>query len=305
MRSRADRLAILLRAYPRPYRQRRGEEILGTLLEGETGRNRFETLRVGVDVVAHGIRLRLGIAPDQTGGRVAAAAALPGMVMAAAVAVVMPVFAQLLPGIHHDPFSFGPDTVIWPGLYIVWILGATAAFVLPRRKRVLAAACIVATVLTGLVLPNGQYLHPTFSLLIALVVPALVAPRTSARRSHRLFALLVGGVAFCTLFATAALSPEASYGGPLFYWAFGTFAPYVGGTAIVCSAICVVARRWRHGVALALLAVPWLLFPTVDQVSFGVRTTVFLALIELAGIVGVGLLGEWLSSMSKTPEAVL
>ena len=158
----SDRFAILLRAYPRSYRERRGAEILGTLLEGESSRNSFESLRVGADVVAHGIRLRFGIASDQTGGRVAAAAALPGMVMAAAVAVVLPVFAQLLPGIHHDPFSFGPDTVIWPGLYIVWILGAAAAFVFPRRKRVMAVACIVATILTGLVLPMGSTCTPPF-----------------------------------------------------------------------------------------------------------------------------------------------
>ncbi len=305
MKRKRSRFAILLWAYPKAYRERRGEEILSTLLDGAPSLNSFETLRVGADVVAHGFRRRLGIASDQSGGRIAAAAALPGMMMAAAVAVVIPVFAQLLPGIHHDPVSFGPDTVIWPGLYILWVLGAVAAFVTPKRKRVLAMACVLATILTGLLLPHGGYLHPIFSLLVALVVPALLAPKTSASRSHRLFALMIGGTVVCTLFATAAPNPEASYGGPEFYWVFGTLAPYVAGILILCSVICVVARRWRHGVALALLTVPWVVYPTIDQRPFGIATTGYLVSTELVCVLGAGLLGEWLSSLRKTPEAVL
>jgi hypothetical protein len=300
-----SRFAILLWAYPKAYRERRGEEILSTLLDGAPSLSSFETLRVGADVVAHGFRRRLGIASDQSGGRITAAAALPGMMMAAAVAVVMPLFAQLLPGIHHDPVSFGPDTVIWPGLYILWILGAVGGFVFPKRKRGLAMACVAATILTGLLLPHGGYLQPIFSLLIVLVIPALLAPKASARRSHRLFALMMGGVVSCTLFATAALSPEASYGGPEFYWVFGTLAPYVAGIVILCSVICLLARRWRHGFALALLAVPWVLYPTIDQRPFGIVTTGYLVSIELVCVLGAGLLGEWLSSLRETPEAVL
>ncbi len=108
-----------------------------------------------------------------------------------------------------------------------------------------------------------------------------------------------------SLLATAALSPEASYGGPDFYWAFGTFAPYVAGSVISCSTIFLVARRWHYGIALALLAVPWLAFRTIDNEPFGVASTVFLVSIELACVVGVALFGEWLSFLKKAPEAVL
>ncbi|HTU38447.1 MAG TPA: hypothetical protein VMF35_10530 [Acidimicrobiales bacterium] len=305
MRRERTRFARLLWAYPRSYRERRGDEILGTLLEGAPDRGSFETARVASNVVAHGVRLRVGIASDQAAGRILAAAALPGLAMAAAVALVMGWFAFLLPGIRHDPVSFGIDTALWPIVYLVWVLGAASALAFPRRKRVCAAGCVLASVAVPLLLPEHNWPRlPAISLLIALAVPALLAPATSPRRSHRGLALFVGAASLGTLGAAAASSAQAAIGGPFFYLGFGTLAPYVAWMALGFSAALLVARRWIHAAALALLAVPWLVFAFVDQQPFGGTPAYYAVWIEFVCALAAGLLGTWASRLTRTPEAI-
>ncbi len=300
----SERYTRLLWAYPRAYRKRRGEEIHATLLDAAAGQSTGESLRNAVDVIGHGLRLRLGIASDQVGGRVLATAALSGMTIAAAAAMTLPLFAQLLPGIHHDPSSFGPDTAIWPGLCVLWILGAFAAVAFPRRKRVFVLACVVATLATAALLPpRSGYLLSAFCLLIALAVPSLLAPRTSPSRSHRTLALVVGAVVLATLVTSAQLKPGLSYGGPFFYWSLGPLAPYVVGAVMFCSVVLLVTRRWLHAMALTIVAVPWMVFPLIDQQWLGVAATGYLVAIEIACAIGVGLLGERLSHLKGSPEA--
>jgi hypothetical protein len=300
-----DRLAVLLWAYPKAYRRQRGEEILGTLRDAAPNPGTYETLRVCADVMAHGLRLRLGIASDQGGGRALAAAALPGMTMAAATAMVMPLFAQGLPGIRHSPTDFGVDTVVWPVLFAVWILGGLAALVVPTRRRLLAGACVTATVATRiLVAPRLGWFHPDFELLVALSLPSLLAPRTSPRRSHRGFALLVGVLVLGVLVAAALRNPDVALGGPGFYWTLVTFAPWVAATVTVCAVILLAAGRRVHGSALALLAIPWLLFPTVALGPFGVATTTSVACLATACVIGGGLAGAWFSGRWKAHEAL-
>ena len=114
VKARGDRFTQLLRAYPKAYRDRRGDEIASTLLEDASDNGTYESIRVGIDIVAHGLRLRAGIASDQLAGRVLVAAALPGMMTAAAAAAIMPMFGQVFPDIRYGPSSWGPDTAIWP-----------------------------------------------------------------------------------------------------------------------------------------------------------------------------------------------
>ncbi len=298
MRARDDRFTLLLRAYPKRYRERRGEEILTTLLEDAPTYGTYESMRVGMDIAAHGLRLRVGIASDQLAGRVLVAAALPGMMMAAAAAMVMPAFGQVLPDIRNGPGSWGPDTAIWPGLCIAWILGCVAALVFPKRGRLFAAVCVAATVIVEFLLPIAPWgLPPGFLLLISLAVPCLLAPRTSPRRSHRRFALLVGAVVLGTLAVVSVRSPWVS--SPVFYEEFNRCAPYVAGTVIVCSASLLITRRWVQGSGLALLAIPWLLVPIVEPGPLALSSALSVA--ALCAI-SVGLLGLWFSDLWKAHE---
>jgi hypothetical protein len=296
MKPRGDRFTLLLRAYPKAYRERRGDEILATLLEDVSTNGTYESVRVGIDIVGHGLRLRAGIASDQPAGQVFVSAALPGIMVAAATAMVMPVFGQVLPDIRYGPSSWGPDTAIWPALCIFWILGCAAALLFPKQGRYFAAACVLATVVVKFLLPLGSWgLPPGFLLLIFLSVPCLIAPRTSPRRSHRKFALLVGAVVLGTLVIVAVCSPWISSGGPVFYGEFNRCAPYVAGTMIVCSVIFLATRRWIQGSSLALLAIPWLLVAIVDPGPLALSTTVSAVSVAAICVISVGLVGLWFS----------
>jgi hypothetical protein len=303
VRARGDRFTLLLHAYPKAYRERRGDEILSTLFEDDSTNGTYESVRVGIDVVAHGLRLRVGLASDQLAGRVLVAAALPGMMMAAAAAAVMPVFGQVLPDIHYGPSSWGADTAIWPALCVVWILGCVTALIFPKPGRYFAATCVAATVIVRLLLPIGTWgLPPGFLVLMPLAVPCLLAPRTSPRRSHRGFALLVGVVVLGTLTVVAVCSPGVSPGGPVFYGEFNRCAPYVAGTVIMCSVILLATRRVVQGSALALLAIPWLLVSIVDPGPLAISTTVSALSVAATCAIGVGLVGLWFSDLWKVHE---
>jgi hypothetical protein len=55
-----QRYAILLRAYPRAYRARRGDELLGTLLDGARLQQRWPSVRETASLVLAGLRARSG-----------------------------------------------------------------------------------------------------------------------------------------------------------------------------------------------------------------------------------------------------
>jgi len=299
MTGRRDRLDVLIRAYPNAYRERRGEEILDTLRDDAPTMGTYERLRVGIDMVAQGLRMRLGIAPDQVMGRILVAAALPGMMMAAAVALVMPLFGHIIPDFRIEG-SWGPATAVWPGLCIVWILGSLAALVFPRRLRLIAAVCIAATVMAELLLPAGPYAFPSgFWLLAWLAVPSFLAARTPPRWSHRGFAVLTGGLVLGALIVAAVRTKWYSSGVSGSYGDIVRCAPYVAVTLIAFSAILLVTRRWVTGSAIALLATPWLLLPATNAGPFSARTSITPLAVAAVCAIGVGLLGAWTSELWK------
>lgn len=296
----SDRLDFLIRAYPKAYRERRGEEILGTLREDAPTLGAYESLRVGIDMVVHGLRLRLGVAPDQLMGRILVAAALPGMMMAAAVAMVMPLFGHILPD-HRNPGSWGPATAIWPGLCGVWILGSLAVLVFPRRIRLVAAVCISATAVTQFLLPLGLFGLPSgFLLLVCLAVPSILAARTPPRWSHRHFAVATGGLILGVLVVAAVRTEWYSSGIAGSYGDIVRCTPYVAVTLIIFTAVLLVARRWVTGSAIALLATPWLLLPAGDAGPLTAPTTVSPIAVAAFCAIGAGLLGVWASDLWKS-----
>ena len=74
--------------------------------------------------------------------------------------------------------------------------------------------------------------------------------------------------------------------------------------ATVCAAILLVLRRRVHASALALLAIPWLLFPTIALWPNRGDTTTAVACLATACAIGFGLLGAWFSGLWKAREAV-
>jgi hypothetical protein len=225
------------------------------------------------------------------------------MMMALAVAVVLPFVAQLLPGIHHTSTDWGPDTAVWPGLFAVWILCTISAVVFVRYKQLLAATPVTATLVTLTFLPVFSWGSlPAFWLLVGLAIPCLLAPRTSPRRSHRWFAFLVGGLVLGALVVASVGSVWFSTGGPEFYYQLVGFVPFVAGSVVACSLILLVARSWVLGSALLLLAVPWLLFASVGHGPLRASTTTSLVSVAVACLIGVGLLAAWLADLRNAHE---
>jgi hypothetical protein len=302
--ARGDHLAKVLWAYPKSYRERRGEEILGTLHEAAPSRGAVESLRVCLDLLRHGLRLRFGISSEQAPGRVLATAALPGMTMAAAVAGVLPVYGQLIPGVRHTMADYGPATAIWPALFALWVLGGVVAIAAPGRKRIVAATCIAVTVGSAVLLPpsvilfplSSMGLLPAFWLLAALAVPAVVAPRGGSRRSNRPFALFVGALVALLLVASCSLSYLEPSGFGL-YVEFSRFAIYVAASTVFGSLVLLSARKWTLGAASALLAVPWFLFAALERGPLGVSSSMAVGSLAIAAVIGAGLIGSWLVSL--------
>ena len=303
MRARRDYLSLLLRAYPQSYRRRRGDEILDTLLEDCDTNSRYENLRVALNVVGHGLRLRMGIASDQRTGRVLVAAAVPGMAMVGITTAVIPLCGQVIPDIRNGPVSWGPDTAIWPGLCIVWILGCLASLVFPARARLFAAACIATTVIARYALPIAPWGLPSgLTLCIALALPCLVAPRTFPRWSHRRLALLSSAVVPGGIVAYSLSKPLPVVDSFWFYSGFSRAAPYVGGTVIALSVILLLARRWMQGSAIAVLAIPWLLLPVIKPALPGFPTRTPTILVAVACFIGAGLLALWVSDLWRSRD---
>jgi hypothetical protein len=307
VRSREARYTALLHVYPKAYRERRGAEILTTLLEDPMVAGRLEAIRVVVNIVAHGLRLRLGITSDRFAGQVLDAAALPGMMLVVAMAIVMPFFGQFLGGVTHDPGSFGPDTAIVPGLFILWIIGGVGALSFPTRKRLFAAICVITTLATKsfvtlLGSATDQAFLPTeFSLFVALALPCLLAPPMWNRRSPRLLAVLVGVLTL--IFLVGMSLPLAKGGPPIFYVSLTgdltSFMPFVAGGALLCIVAVSIDHRRVSATALALLTVPLLLFTGVvpENHRAAIPNASAEASLIMASIISLALLGSWLADL--------
>jgi len=70
------RYAKLLWFYPKSYRDERGEEIMATMVEASPGDR--PSLGDALNVMAHGLRMRVGLTADGNVGQSLSLAALPG-----------------------------------------------------------------------------------------------------------------------------------------------------------------------------------------------------------------------------------
>ena len=86
------RYRLLLLAFPRRYRARRGEELVGTLMEGARPEQRWPTPSEAADLVDAGLRARTGLSSESALGSVLGLAAPYGLAVAGGVASVCLVF---------------------------------------------------------------------------------------------------------------------------------------------------------------------------------------------------------------------
>jgi hypothetical protein len=231
---------LLLLAYPAVYRQDRGEEIIGTLLEATPEGRSWPVARDVRGLVMGSLRARAAVNQRLTTSANLRIAALAGVAAALAFSAgaYVSVAARALTGLaggHPQPG--------WPALLVAVLIGVavTLAWV-SRRRAVVLAAVIAAAILVSLA---GAWRPPAFgwpvTVLTGLAALALLAGRDE-QPGRRWLWLLALVAAFPVL---SALPPRV---GTL---AFGSL---LAATGIVSVLWIVIDARPAIAAAVFLLA---------------------------------------------------
>jgi hypothetical protein len=169
------RCRLLLRAYPAAYRQQRGEEIIGTLLEATPQGRSWPLARDVRGLAVGGLRARAALTRRLTTAanlRIAALVGVAGYLAFSAVAyLVVAVHALIGLDVAHQAG--------WPALAVTVLVGVTVALAwVSSRRAVLLAAVLVAAAAVCL---TGAWGHSDFGWpvtgLACLAALALLAGR--------------------------------------------------------------------------------------------------------------------------------
>ena len=157
----ARRYGALLRAYPKGWREQRGDEMLGTLLDAAEPGRRRPSVRESVSIVVQGLRERLGLRRRRSPGAVWSEGLRIG-----ALLVLGEAFAEALVLLYENT-DLPAHAAAWYGAAVPFGGAAMAALVMGRT--------VVAAVLTGVwaVLPTGQGELPWTVMTALLVLTAL------------------------------------------------------------------------------------------------------------------------------------
>ncbi len=174
----ARRYRALLRAYPKAWREQRGDELLGTLLDAAEPGRRRPNVRESASIVVQGLQERLGLRRRRSCGAVWSEGLRIG-----ALLLLGGAFAEVLVALYEN-MDF-PAQAAWYGAAVPVGGAAIAALVLGRT--------VVAAVLTGVwaVLPAGHGELP-WTVMTALLV--LAALSLTDRGRQRISAVWLGVV---------------------------------------------------------------------------------------------------------------
>jgi hypothetical protein len=278
----ARRYRRLLVAYPPSYRTQRGDELVATLLDvAEPGR-RMPRLGDSVDLVASGLRRRLGTATIDGFDA--------GLGIAAPVALALAGGISLFAWWRVEPVTFGGGAgpagvymggsalfgqfrTLGPIAYLAW-LGAAAGWALAplAARRALVAFAVAVTLALPVASPFTPVDRPPLWVLMALAAFGLLALAGSAGATRPLTAddrLVVPGgalaVALCAWLVTLAWPPAGT--GPAYYYqpTVARVGAVVGGVVTVIAAIAVVrlirrrpVQEWLWATVLIGLPAGWL-----------------------------------------------
>jgi len=268
----------LLVAYPAEYRADRGDEIVATLLDLTGPDRRSPRIADAADLVASGLRRRLGtsaLAGFDAGLTVAAPVAL-------ALAAGISAFAwwrvePISVGVHMGgPALFGAFRTLGPIAYLLWIIAAAGrALLRPSVGRAFIGIAVVVTLLMPAIAPFTTVDRPPLWVLMALSTFGLLAlagtgtwagasgtPSTDERVGVPIGALAVA------ISASSVMVIWPPSGGGFGYYYQPTLArvgTVVAATVAVLAAIAVVrllrrrsAQEWLWATALLGLPAGWL-----------------------------------------------
>jgi hypothetical protein len=260
----------LLVAYPRAYRDERGDEIIATLLDLAGPRQRRPTIADAIDLLGSGVRRRLGtasVAGFEAGLRLAApfALAIAAGVSAYAWWRVEPMAPGAVGGL------LGRFRTLGPMVYAGWLLAAMARSVLrPRPGRVVIGIALALTVVVPLFAPLTTVDRPPLWVLFALGLFGLLAlagtPVGAPSTDERL-AVPAGAVAVAVTASAVVLAWPPAGGGFDYYYqpTIARVGAVVGATVAAVAAIAVArvvrrrpAQEWLWATVLLGLPAGWL-----------------------------------------------
>jgi hypothetical protein len=261
----------LLGAYPAGYRRERGDEIVGTFLEGAPPGQSRPSLADTADVVAAGLRARLGVLDTGDAGLGLRTAAPVALAVAAGMATIGLVRDSQSTAGHPSPFQ--------PALFVyaAWLLAVAGRVVLPAVvARLLAGVALLGT-LAALVAMSWSWSSPSpgWSLMALALLGCVAVAGGSARLSTRERGVLAAG----TLASVAVLGGSAllvsTTGGPSWLtsrqlvnnqYQSAVEAVVAVAIAVLLAGMAVLGRlrdqRWRAAALVLLVATGWLLVPS-------------------------------------------
>jgi len=288
----------LILAYPRWYRQRRGEEMLTTLLEGSRPGQRRPAPGQAMALLVHGAATRLDLGEGGALGATAAAAASPTLAAAAVLSAAALAFGELL---NARPAGWPPLHRMGPFLTLGWVayLAWIGAFLLDvvTASRLQRPAVAFAMTVTVLVVPVGDAIRPgrpllsVLAALVALGLPSLLRPGwTRARPSTRSVALgAAATVAVLAATGAVALTQPSHY--PLALAGYGFYQVWLGQVLaawtpviVLATAAAVVALAVTHRSTLAATLGAWTLPWLVLSVGHAPRPTTRIVSLALFGL---------------------
>jgi hypothetical protein len=250
------RYAALLLAYPAPYRQARGSEILGTLLDTARPGQRWPHPVEAADIVLSGLRQRGRI--DQVPGL--AAGIRTAAPIALAFAAGLSAFLLVAFELDREEFTLGA------GVYPVWIVAVVAwSFGSDRLRRAPIAVAVAGTLAAVPVSAINLIGRPPLWTTAVLTVLGLLALAGSGRPNPRTaWAVPAVALAFAgTALAWHTLVPDTGLDWWYGYYdravvasgfAAATLVAAVAGVALVQALRRRPARHWLW--AALLLALP-------------------------------------------------
>jgi len=294
----------LLSCYPRRWRERHEDELVGVLLETMEAQGRSTIgLVTSLDLVGHGLEERLDSILRPFPERARRQAASAALVVAAGLSLLLLV-GEVLGARARPPaeeiehfgafFISGPFMTIGVGLYLAFMTSALlVVWSRPGLARVLllTGAAYAASMAVTAMTAGGQHPVPRAAVLVMFVGLGLLASLATLELDRPARRRLVSaGAAFVILVVAGLLLTK-----PLMAWSVGTMISsgnvaaaalavvlaVLGGGAILLAASLRV-RRPGWAAALAVTALPVVLYCTAVSVSVNPIHTASRSLIPLA-----------------------
>jgi hypothetical protein len=227
----ARRYRAVLHAYPRSHRSRRGEELLGTLLDNASPEQRWPSAREAASIVVEGLRVRV----DASGQRMPRAIWLDGLHLA----VVL-----LLAWAHAQVVG----EVMWrnahPRAGLAMLLLALLSIVAVLRGRNVAALLLAAAWLAVQVRFGALSWHLLTAVTVLALLTVWLRPMRQVRPAWWLLAV--------PLVLAARNGPELFAGGPVYLYPY--LQVTIAAPAIVCAAGALLDPRLPIVAACVLAA---------------------------------------------------